>query len=120
MIRKLATTTAAVAAVLTLAGCGGAQWTEAAQSQPAPTPPEHTPAEYNYLDRLDHGEVYYSSEQVAIDAGHAVCGYLDRGGSLFGAAAIGIKSGLSTRDAGYLAGAATILCPRHAPQGGGR
>jgi hypothetical protein len=66
-----------------------------------------------YIQVLDGEGIYYSSEQAAVDAGYAVCDYLDAGGSLLDAADIAMsEGGYSPYDAGFIVGtASTALCP---------
>lgn len=116
------------------AGSGGGEFTPGtgvpamdASTAPAaaPAPEEKAPTigdlplpdslseEDLYIKTLDMEGIYYSSEQAAIDAGYAVCDYLDAGASLLDAADIAMSDGgYSAYDAGYIVGAAsTALCP---------
>jgi hypothetical protein len=75
--------------------------------------PDQSTAEGIYIQALDAEDIYYSSEQAAIKAAHAICDYLDAGGSLVSATNVAESDGgYSPYEAGYIVGAAwQALCP---------
>ncbi|QFG11107.1 hypothetical protein PBI_QUEENHAZEL_35 [Mycobacterium phage QueenHazel] len=74
-----------------------------------------------FILALDSEGITYASESAAINAGHAVCDYMDTGASIYSASVLVYQnSHLDLYDAGYFVGAATAaFCPEHAPSNTG-
>lgn len=107
---------------LVIAGTqSGQQGFQQGVGAPTPTTPSVAPTtssadpvtDQAYLSALRSGGVPFTSDESAITAGHAVCSFLDAGGTVISAADIAASQGnLSTTHAGYLVGAAmAAYCP---------
>jgi hypothetical protein len=105
----------AVTAAAALAGCGGSDTATStgAGLWGATSGSGYTVGERAYLETLDDGDIAYSSEESALDAGDAICDFLRAGGSSLAAVDVVVdNTGYTAFEAGYLVGAAQgALCP---------
>lgn len=75
-------------------------------------------ADNGYIERLDEGGIYYSSEVQAIKTAHSICDTLDAGVSVEDAVYRGsATSGYSIHDTAYIVGASVkFFCDEHKDQ----
>lgn len=86
----------------------------AAAPEPAPAPTPLSPDE-QYIAMLQMGQIAYSTDDAAIDTGHAICAAFDAGNTLLAVGSVlSSNGGYSGEDSGYIIGSAVgAYCPEH-------
>lgn len=112
----------ALGLAILLTGCGGGQQpvADAIEVQPhtidlETATPEPMSTDDIYIATLDVAGIYYSTEEAAIAAGHAICNGFDAGLSLVQVGLTAVREGGYTVDeAGTIIGVAVgAYCPEH-------